>query len=305
MKESVNDSLLGEFTENLLIEKHASKATREVYGREVACFLSYVGDRSLDVVTITTSELKDYLVYRADEGKLAPTTMSRVITVLRAFFSYLQEARLREDDPTELLPKNREPKRLPETIDYNAVQSILEVIDQSTDIGFRDRTIFELIYSCGLRVSECANLRLNRYYSLEKRLVVLGKGNKERMIPVGDVAASYLSTYISSVRPRLLGKEKSPYMFISQERRVITREEIWYRLKKYLEKAGVQSNVKVHTLRHSFATHLLQNGADLRSVQELLGHSDIRTTEIYTHVDTDDLFSAFESAHPDESGKKS
>ncbi|MBR4427625.1 MAG: tyrosine recombinase [Spirochaetales bacterium] len=301
------DSLLGEFIENLLIEKHASKATREVYGREVACFLNYVEEKTLELETVSTSDLKQYLICRSeDEGRnddsLSPKTMARVITVLKAFFSYLQDSGIRKDDPTELLPKNREPKRLPETMDYNAVQRILESIDTTSDVGFRDRTMFELIYSCGLRVSECANLRLNRYYSIEKKLVVLGKGNKERMIPVGDVAASYLSTYIESVRPRLLGGQKSPYMFISQEKRVITRAEIWYRLKKYSDIAGVKS--KVHTLRHSFATHLLQNGADLRSVQELLGHSDIRTTEIYTHVNTDDLFKAFENAHPDEAKKK-
>ena len=301
------DSLLGEFIENLLIEKHASKATREVYGREVACFLNYLEEKTLELETVSTADLKQYLICRSeDEGRnddsLSPKTMARVITVLKAFFSYLQDSGIRKDDPTELLPKNREPKRLPETMDYNAVQRILDSIDTTSDVGFRDRTMFELIYSCGLRVSECANLRLNRYYSIEKKLVVLGKGNKERMIPVGDVAASYLSTYIESVRPRLLGGQKSPYMFISQEKRVITRAEIWYRLKKYSDIAGVKS--KVHTLRHSFATHLLQNGADLRSVQELLGHSDIRTTEIYTHVNTDDLFRAFENAHPDEAKKK-
>lgn len=296
-----SDSLLGEFLESLLIEKHASRATREVYGREVACFLSYVEEKGLDLAVISTSDLKDYLLHRADEGGLSPKTLARVKTVLSSFFSYLQKSNVRSDDPTELLPKNREPKRLPQTIDYNAVQKILDAIDVSTDIGYRDRTMFELIYSCGLRVSECANLRLNRYYSLEKKIVVLGKGNKERMIPVGDVAASYLETYIFSVRPRLLSGEKSPYLFISQEKRVITRSEIWYRLKKYCDVAGVDS--KVHTLRHSFATHLLQNGADLRSVQELLGHSDIRTTEIYTHVNTDDLFRAFEASHPDENKK--
>ena len=298
---SDSDSLLGEFTESLLIEKHASKATRDVYGREVACFLSYVQDNRLDVSTVSTSELKDYLLHRSEDG-LSSTTLARVITVLRAFFSYLQNSGVRKDDPTELLPKNREPKRLPETININAVQSILDVIDTGSDIGYRDRTMFELIYSCGLRVSECANLRVDRYYSLEKKIVVLGKGDKERMVPVGDVAASYLATYISSVRPRLLGGARSPYLFISQEKRVITRSEIWYRLKKYCDLAGVDS--KVHTLRHSFATHLLQNGADLRSVQELLGHSDIRTTEIYTHVNTDDLFRAFEAAHPDEKSEK-
>ena len=221
-----------------------------------------------------------------------------MITVLRSFFSYLQNERIRSDDPTELLPRNKIPKRLPQTIDTDAVARILDVIDTSTDIGFRDRTMLELIYSCGLRVSECADLKVSRYYSLERRLVVLGKGSKERMIPVGEVAAGYLDTYISSVRPRLLGKTRSQVMFISQQQKPITRQEIWERLKKYADEAGVDS--KVHTLRHSFATHLLQNGADLRSVQELLGHSDIRTTEIYTHVDTDDIFKAFEKAHQED-----
>ena len=294
--------ILEDFSQSLLIEKHASKATREVYCRELACFLSYIQDNSLDYSTITTAQLKDYLMWRANGGrdgqKLSPRTMSRVITVLKSFFSYLQNERVRSDDPTELLPRNKTPKRLPQTIDTDAVAKILEAIDTTTDIGFRDRTMFELIYSCGLRVSECANLRVGRYYSLERRLVVLGKGSKERMIPVGDVAASYLETYISSVRPRLLGKTRSQIMFISQQQKPITRQEIWDRLKKYCDIAGVDS--KVHTLRHSFATHLLQNGADLRSVQELLGHSDIRTTEIYTHVDTDDIFKAFEKAHSED-----
>ena len=295
--------ILEEYKQSLLIEKHASSATRDVYGREIACFLSYLEDNGLDYSTIGTAGLKEYLVWRShnvsgDQESLSPKTMSRVITILRSFFSYIQEERIRDDDPTELLPQNREPKRLPDAIDYNAVQKILDVIDTGTDLGYRDRTMLELIYSCGLRVSECASLKVNRYYSTEKKIVVLGKGSKERMIPVGDVAASYLETYISSVRPRILGKTKCAFLFISQERKAITRQEIWYRLKKYCDLAGVDS--KVHTLRHSFATHLLQNGADLRSVQELLGHSDIRTTEIYTHVNTDDLFKAFERAHPDE-----
>ena len=295
--------ILEEYKQSLLIEKHASSATRDVYGREIACFLSYLEDNGLDYSTIGTAGLKEYLVWRShnvsgEQESLSSKTMSRVITILRSFFSYIQEERIRDDDPTELLPRNREPKRLPDAIDYNAVQKILDVIDTGTDLGYRDRTMLELIYSCGLRVSECASLKVNRYYSTEKKIVVLGKGSKERMIPVGDVAASYLETYISSVRPRILGKTKCAFLFISQERKAITRQEIWYRLKKYCDLAGVDS--KVHTLRHSFATHLLQNGADLRSVQELLGHSDIRTTEIYTHVNTDDLFKAFEKAHPDE-----
>ena len=158
--------ILEEYSQSLLIEKHASKATREVYSRELACFLSYIQDNSLDYAAITTSELKDYLLWRANGGgseqKLSPRTLSRTVTVLKSFFSYLQNERIRSDDPTELLPRNKTPKRLPQTIDTDAVSRILEVIDTASDIGFRDRTMFELIYSCGLRVSECSQLKVQK-----------------------------------------------------------------------------------------------------------------------------------------------
>ena len=309
MKTTNNTSrseILDDFTQSLLIERHSSTATRDCYRHEVECFLSYLEEEGLSYESIDTLEIRAFLRYRAtggvasDQGstQLSSRTMSKVITALRMFFLFLQNERIREDDPMELIPRTKEPKKLPQTIDYNAVEKILNAIDISTDLGYRDRTMFELIYSCGLRVSECANLRLDRFYRAEKRLVVLGKGNKERMIPVGDVAVGYLDAYIAGARVNLLGKCKSPYMFISKRGDGLTREEIWNRLKIYCQKAGVYS--KVHTLRHSFATHLLQGGADLRSVQELLGHKDIRTTEIYTHVNTDDLQKQFDSAFASE-----
>ncbi|MCF0238476.1 MAG: tyrosine-type recombinase/integrase [Sphaerochaetaceae bacterium] len=195
----------------------------------------------------------------------------------------------------DLIPPNKIHKKLPETKSLAEVETILNKIDITTDLGLRDRAMFELIYSCGLRASECASLKITNYYRTEKRIVVLGKGKKERMIPLGNQAYNFLEQYIKTARVNLLKNKKSQFIFISSRGNGITRNEIWYRLQKYCDK-----NTKVHTLRHSFATHLLQNGADLRSVQELLGHADIRTTEIYTHVDTDDLFKAFEKAHPDE-----
>ena len=291
-----NSEILDDFTQSLLIERHSSTATRDCYRHEVECFLSYLEEEGLSYENIDTLGIRSFLRYRATEGsaQLSSRTMSKVITALRMFFLFLQNERIREDDPMELIPRTKEPKKLPQTIDYNAVEKILNAIDTSTDIGYRDRTMFELIYSCGLRVSECANLRVDKYYRAEKRIVVIGKGNKERMIPVGDVAVGYLDTYIATSRANLLGKRKSPYMFISNRADGLTREEIWNRLKIYCDLAGVYS--KVHTLRHSFATHLLQGGADLRSVQELLGHKDIRTTEIYTHVNTDDLQKTFDLA---------
>ena len=262
-----NSEILDDFTQSLLIERHSSTATRDCYRHEVECFLSYLEEEGLSYENIDTLGIRSFLRYRATEGsaQLSSRTMSKVITALRMFFLFLQNERIREDDPMELIPRTKEPKKLPQTIDYNAVEKILNAIDTSTDIGYRDRTMFELIYSCGLRVSECANLRVDKYYRAEKRIVVIGKGNKERMIPVGDVAVGYLDTYIATSRANLLGKRKSPYMFISNRADGLTREEIWNRLKIYCDLAGVYS--KVHTLRHSFATHLLQGGADLRSVR--------------------------------------
>ncbi len=303
-KETGNDpkkEILEAFSESLLTERHASKATRDCYWHEVACLLDYLEEEGVSYTVVDTYQIREFLVWRSKGGSsgepVSSRTMSKVITALRMFFLFLMNERLRDDDPMELIPHNKEPKKLPQTIDYDSVEKILNAIDTSTDIGTRDRAMFDLIYSCGLRVSECANLKLNRFYPEEKRIVVIGKGDKERMVPVGDVACQWLATYMEKARPTILEKRRSQYMFVDREREKLTREEIWHRLKKYCEKAGVYA--KVHTLRHSFATHLLQGGADLRSVQELLGHKDIRTTEIYTHVNTDDLMRAFDKAHPD------
>lgn len=303
-KATVNDpkkEILEAFSESLLTERHASKATRDCYWHEVACLLDYLEEEGVSYTVADTYQIREFLVWRSKGGSsgepVSSRTMSKVITALRMFFLFLMNERLRDDDPMELIPHNKEPKKLPQTIDYDSVEKILTAIDTSTDIGTRDRAMFDLIYSCGLRVSECANLKLNRFYPEEKRIVVIGKGDKERMVPVGDVACQWLATYMEKARPTILEKRRSQYMFVDREREKLTREEIWHRLKKYCEKAGVYA--KVHTLRHSFATHLLQGGADLRSVQELLGHKDIRTTEIYTHVNTDDLMKAFDKAHPD------
>lgn len=303
-KATVNDpkkEILEAFSESLLTERHASKATRDCYWHEVACLLDYLEEEGVSYTVADTYQIREFLVWRSKGGSsgepVSSRTMSKVITALRMFFLFLMNERLRDDDPMELIPHNKEPKKLPQTIDYDSVEKILNAIDTSTDIGTRDRAMFDLIYSCGLRVSECANLKLNRFYPEEKRIVVIGKGDKERMVPVGDVACQWLAIYMEKARPTILEKRRSQYMFVDREREKLTREEIWHRLKKYCEKAGVYA--KVHTLRHSFATHLLQGGADLRSVQELLGHKDIRTTEIYTHVNTDDLMKAFDKAHPD------
>lgn len=292
-----NSQILDSFMDCLLTERHASLATRDVYRREIACFFSYLDSNNLEYDTITSAQLKQYLIDNAQERKLSAVTNSRVITTLRLFFTFLNQQHIRDDNPTELIKDVRHPKHLPETEDYDSIETFLSVIDTSDPIGLRDMAIFELIYSCGLRVSECCNLLMTEYYPQESRIKVTGKGDKQRILPVGDIAKEALNSYIQNARSQLLGKKKSKSVFISAKGTQITRQEVWNRLRIYSELSGVK--LHVHTLRHSFASQLLRNGADLRSVQELLGHSDIRTTEIYTHVNTEDLLEAFQKFHPE------
>lgn len=292
-----NSQILDSFMDCLLTERHASLATRDVYRREIACFFYYLDSNNLEYDTITSAQLKQYLIDNAQERKLSAVTNSRVITALRLFFTFLNQQHIRYDNPTELINDVRHPKHLPETEDYDSIETFLSVIDTSDPIGLRDMAIFELIYSCGLRVSECCNLLMTEYYPQESRIKVTGKGDKQRILPVGDIAKEALNSYIQNARSQLLGKKKSKSVFISAKGTQITRQEVWNRLRIYSELSGVK--LHVHTLRHSFASQLLRNGADLRSVQELLGHSDIRTTEIYTHVNTEDLLEAFQKFHPE------
>lgn len=292
-----NSQILDSFMDCLLTERHASLATRDVYRREIACFFYYLDSNNLEYDTITSAQLKQYLIDNAQERKLSAVTNSRVITALRLFFTFLNQQHIRDDNPTELIKDVRHPKHLPETEDYDSIETFLSVIDTSDPIGLRDMAIFELIYSCGLRVSECCNLLMTEYYPQESRIKVTGKGDKQRILPVGDIAKEALNSYIQNARSQLLGKKKSKSVFISAKGTQITRQEVWNRLRIYSELSGVK--LHVHTLRHSFASQLLRNGADLRSVQELLGHSDIRTTEIYTHVNTEDLLEAFQKFHPE------
>ena len=285
------------FTESLLVERHASLATRDSYKREIACFFSYLDGTGLDYTTVNNAQIKDYLVYRSRMNNLSSRTMSRVITTLRVFYRWTVEENLRNDDPTELIPKNHMQKNLPQVLSMNDVDRLLAQIDTSEELGIRDRAVFELIYSCGLRASECSGLKIKDYYCNESKILITGKGDKQRLVPVGASAKECLDRYIQDVRNLHPDAKRSRYVFPGKDGRPLSRQAMWYRLRIYAEKAGLMS--KIHTLRHSFATHMLQNGADLRSVQELLGHSDIRTTEIYTHVNTNDLYEAFKKGHTD------
>lgn len=291
MASNASLDLLEDYTDYLLLERRLTQATIEVYTDEVASFLSAL-QGSLEEVTPT--QVEQYLVNEAKKRTLSERTIARNISALRSFFIFLQKERIREDNPLQELKRAPQSRSVPTYFTVEEVDLLLNSIETETLLGKRDRTIFELIYSCGLRISEACDLKVSDWDTHTLR--VLGKRNKMRLIPVGEIAQQALTTYLKEVRPRLvqarLGEQA---LFVGRRGKKLTRQALFKRFKEYAEAVGLDS--KVHTLRHSFATHLLAGGADLRSVQELLGHSDIQTTQIYTHIETSSLKSSYDTYH--------
>lgn len=270
------------FQAYLLSTRRRSILTADVYIREIEMletFLLKYGKTPLDA---RGEDLLTYLVYRSQSG-LQRTTMARIVASLHSFYRFCLNEKLRTDDPSIQIRTPRQDRNLPDVLAPESVEHVLDSIDISTPNGLRDRALFELIYSCGLRISEAAGLTFQQLYLEEKLLRVLGKRHKERLVPFGDEALYWLKKYLSEARPLLEKHSKSDFVFLNQEGKGISRKGIWKRFSQIRIKSGV--NAKVHTFRHSFATHLLAGGADLRTVQELLGHTDIATTQIYTHID--------------------
>ncbi|PKL19759.1 MAG: tyrosine recombinase [Spirochaetae bacterium HGW-Spirochaetae-4] len=296
----VDTSLLEDYKDYLYIERRVSPATVAVYAAEAKRYLLYLREKDAEVESVQSTTIMEFLVHRSIQDHVAQRTQARNISALRSFHLFLVDSEIRPDNPVDLLEMPKTPLVLPGSVSSNAVDDLLAVIDISdpSGLGIRDRAMFELTYSCGLRVSEVCSLQMADYQEAERVLHVIGKGNKERWVPVGDYAAEALQVYIVNVRPHLMGAhihEKT--LFLGRRGKPLTRALVWKRFKEYCGMAGIEA--KVHTLRHSFASHLLRGGADLRTVQELLGHSDIRTTQIYTHADTEDLLQVYRQFHPD------
>ncbi len=256
--------------------------TADVYVREMEMLEHFLAKHGKTPLDATGEDLLAYLVGRSQAG-LRRTTMARIVASLHAFYRFCLNEKLRTDDPSIQIRTPRQDRNLPDVLDPDSVEHVLDSIDISTPNGLRDRALFELIYSCGLRISEAANLTFQQLYLEERLLRVLGKRRKERLVPFGREALYWITRYLSESRPLLEKHGKSEFVFLNQEGKGISRKGIWKRFSQIRVKSGVKA--KVHTFRHSFATHLLAGGADLRTVQELLGHSDIATTQIYTHID--------------------
>jgi integrase/recombinase XerD len=246
---------------------------------------------------VTLSILSEYLAERKNGG-LAAASIKLIVVALKIFFRYLANKGAIARDPAEALALPRIERYLPETLNELQVEQLIEKIDTKTAHGWRDRAMIELLYASGLRISELANARLENFAAEEGILRVTGKGNKTRLVPVGRKACEALASYLSMERPKLIKRRTSSEIFLSERGTKLTTARIWQIVKTHARHSGLEANIYPHLLRHSFATHLLSNGADLRIIQEMLGHADISTTQVYTHVDRQRLKAVHRQFHP-------
>ncbi|HOX32266.1 MAG TPA: tyrosine-type recombinase/integrase [Spirochaetales bacterium] len=298
------DALAERYRAYLLSARRRSPLTAEVYLREASLLGRWLGERGSSPEAAASSDILGYLVWRQTGGAredtrredtrredtrrepLSRKTMARIVSSVHAFYKFMRLEGIRADDPSELIETPKQDRVLPSVLPPEEVDRFLASIDPGSPRGLRDRALFELIYSCGLRISEAACLTFDQLYLKERVIRVIGKRRKERLVPFGEEAASWLSRYLEEGRPALV-KGRTDRVFLNQAGRGISRKGIWKRFDGFRDASGLEA--KVHTFRHSFATHLLAGGADLRTVQELLGHSDIATTQIYTHIEPESL----------------
>lgn len=284
----------------LLLERSLSDATVEAYLRDVEKFMQYISYKSITITPGTTQlqDIQDFLKWIAELG-MSPTSQSRIISGLRNFFQYCLSEQLIQTDPTELVDTPRLKRSLPDVLTVEEIEEMMRQIDHSRDEGVRNRSIIELMYSCGLRVSEVVGMKIPHLFLEAGFIRVIGKGNKERMVPVGHEAAKAVKTYMEHIRLKQETKKgDEEILFLNRRGGRLSRVMIFLIIKELAEKAGIKKNISPHTIRHSFATHLVEGGADLRAVQEMLGHESITTTEIYTHLDREFLRQTLLQFHP-------
>lgn len=284
----------------LLLERSLSDATVEAYLRDVEKFIQYLQYKgsSISPASTTLQDIQDFLKWIGELG-MSPTSQSRIISGLRNFFQYCLSEQLIQTDPSELVDTPRLKRSLPDVLTVEEIEDMIGQIDHSKEEGIRNRAIIEIMYSCGLRVSEVVTLRIPHLFLEAGFVRVIGKGNKERMVPVGQVAAKQVKQYIEHIRMKQETKKgDEEILFINRRGGRLSRVMIFLIIKDLATKAGIKKNISPHTIRHSFATHLVEGGADLRAVQEMLGHESITTTEIYTHLDREFLRETLIQFHP-------
>jgi integrase/recombinase XerD len=275
--------LIAEYLDSIWMEKGLSDNTQESYRRDLAQFSVWLNQQGQHLLGVDVALVQDYLDVRLQQ-KLSSRTSARFLSCVRGFYRYLLRENRITENPVALVDNPKLSRPLPKSLSETDVEALLAAPDLSDPIGLRDRTMLEVLYACGLRVTELVELTMPQINLRQNVVRVMGKGSKERLIPMGEEAAAWLARYLREARPVLLNNMPDEVVFPSTRAQPMTRQTFWYRIKHWAMVAGIQKELSPHTLRHAFATHLLNHGADLRVVQLLLGHSDLSTTQIYTHV---------------------
>lgn len=295
------NSILKGFKAYLQLERSLSENSVDAYLRDMAKLEQYCELQGVLVQPekLTQQQLEQFLIYVSEYG-LSARTQARILSGLKAFYKYLSIEDVIEDNPTELLEAPKIGRKLPDVLSVEEINKLINAIDLSKAEGERNKAILETMYSCGLRVSELVNLKLSNLNFNEGFIHVVGKGSKERIVPIGSIAIKHINIYIKSVRnhQQNIKKGNEDVVFLNRRGAKLTRVMIFTIIKQLCEKSGISKTISPHTLRHSFATHLVEGGADLRAIQEMLGHESITTTEIYTHLDRDYLRQAILDFHP-------
>ena len=282
----------------LQVERNVSVHTIDAYKRDINQYLMYLDDLDLkNLSDVKSTHVRDYIRVLNDR-RMAPTSISRIISSIRTYYRFLSSENILDENPILLINNPKLPKKLPDVLSEKEISLIINAIQESSQFYQRDKAIIEMLYSCGIRVTELCNLEMSNLFINEDLIRVMGKGNKERLLPLGVRSKNYVDNYIKHSRNSHIKKSGSSFVFVSRNGNQLTRAMINIILNKWTQISGLKKSVSPHKLRHSFATHLLEGGADLRFVQALLGHSDISTTQIYTHIDKHYLKEVYKIHHP-------
>jgi len=289
------DALIKEFSEYLRIEKRHSPHTVTNYCRDLRRFAKAFPDTNIS--SMTTADVRNFLLILRDEG-LSPSSIARSLSSIKSFFRYLCQDKQLKDNPAEILETPRRWRKLPNLLSLADVDKLLSCPDPKTAMGLRDQAMLEVLYATGMRVSELISVKGHNLDFEAGCLRTMGKGSKERIVPIGMVARRAVEDYLLNSRPVLAKGQKVEELFLTRRAKAMTRQGFWKLLKNYVRQSNIKADVSPHTLRHAFATHLLDRGADLRSVQQMLGHADISTTQIYTHVLEKRMLEVHDQFHP-------
>lgn len=291
-----NPSELDTFIDHLWLEDGLSKNTLESYRADLSQFHTWLITQQRDLLSVNQADIQHYLAFKFPQSK--PRSISRLVASMRRFYRYALRENLIETDPTLQIESPKLPRSLPKSLNEQEVSDLLSAPDINQPIGLRDRAMLELLYASGLRVSELVTVKVNDVSTQDGVVRVTGKGSKTRLVPMGQEAASWIDQYLNYARPEILQNKLCDALFVTNRADMMTRQAFWYLIKRYALLAGIHKHMSPHVLRHAFATHLLNHGADLRVVQMLLGHSDISTTQIYTHVARERLKQLHSVHHP-------